>query len=169
MYPAGLPLWAGRMVTLRGSPGLIVLLPNPCVVRLVTEAVAAACGAKEAGGLVADPRQCGFKPSSLRCTGDASEKCLSEAEVGVLEKWYAGPTDAAGRPLYPGGIPLGSEAHWPRWLTGLGNAPAILPLFSADFLRYMAFWPSPGPAYRVTDFDFSADPARMAPQAQPPV
>ncbi len=69
-------------------------------------------------------------------------------------------------PTLSGRHSLGSEAHWPRWLTGLGNAPAILPLFSADFLRYMAFWPSPGPAYRVTDFDFSADPARMAPQAQ---
>ncbi|WP_053221049.1 tannase/feruloyl esterase family alpha/beta hydrolase [Methylobacterium indicum] len=134
--------------------------------RLVTEAVAAACGAKEMGGLVADPRHCTFKPSSLRCTGATSDTCLTEAEVGVLEKWYAGPTDASGRALYPGGIPLGSEAHWPRWLTGLGNAPAILPLFAADFLRYMAFWPSPGPGYRVTDFDFSADPARLAPQAQ---
>src|SRR6185436_20695283 len=39
MYPAGLPLTAGRMVTLSGSPGLIVFLPNPCKVRLVTEAV----------------------------------------------------------------------------------------------------------------------------------
>lgn len=134
--------------------------------RLATEAVAAACGAKEQGGLVADPRQCRFEPSSLRCTGGPAQTCLSEAEIGVLEKWYAGPTDASGRALYPGGIPLGSEAHWPRWLTGLGNAPAILPLFAGDFLRYMAFWPSPGPGYRVTDFDFSADPARLAPQAQ---
>jgi feruloyl esterase len=145
-------------------------------VKLVADAVAAACGT-DAGkgdaakgdatkGLVADPRQCGFKPSTLRCTGAAAADCLSEAEVGVLEKWYAGPTDAAGRALYPGGIPLGSEVHWPRWLTGLGNAPAILPLFAADFLRYMAFWPSPGPAYRVADFDFAADPALLAAQAQ---
>ncbi|WP_157080455.1 tannase/feruloyl esterase family alpha/beta hydrolase, partial [Methylobacterium variabile] len=136
-------------------------------IKLVADAVAAACGGEDRRlGLVADPRQCGFKPASLRCTGAPAAECLSEAEVGVLEKWYAGPTDAGGRALYPGGIPLGSEAHWPRWLTGLGNAPAILPLFAGDFLRYMAFWPSPGSAYRVTDFDFSADPGRMALQAQ---
>ncbi len=63
-------------------------------------------------------------------------------------------------------MPLGSEAHWPRWLTGLGNAPAVLPLFARDFLRYMAFWPAAGPAYRVADYDVETDPARLAPQAE---
>ncbi|GJD47884.1 Mono(2-hydroxyethyl) terephthalate hydrolase [Methylobacterium crusticola] len=137
-------------------------------VKLVADAVAEACGGEDGRrtGLIGDPRQCGFKPASLRCTGAPGAECLSEAEIGVLEKWYAGPTDAAGRRLYPGGIPLGSEPHWPRWLTGLGNAPPILPLFAGDFLRYMAFQPSPGPAYRVTDYDFEADPARLASQAQ---
>jgi hypothetical protein len=28
-------------------------------------------------------------------------------EVRVIEKWYRGPTDSAGRQLYPGGITFG--------------------------------------------------------------
>ncbi|WP_210249586.1 tannase/feruloyl esterase family alpha/beta hydrolase [Methylobacterium oryzihabitans] len=137
-------------------------------VKRVAEAVAAACARPEDKpfGLVADPARCGFKPASLRCTGPDGPDCLTEAQAGVLDKWYAGPSDRTGRPLYPGGIPLGSEVHWPRWLTGLGNAPPVLPLFARDFLRYMAFWPAAGPAYRVADYDLDADPPRLAPQAE---
>ena len=133
-------------------------------VGLVQEAVAAACGDKAAPtGLVDAPRRCAFQPSVLQCRAGASPgTCLTEAEVGVVERWYAGPKDAAGRQLYPGGIPRGSEAHWPRWLTGSGNAPALMPLFAQDFLRYMAFQPSAGPDYRVAEYDFDRDPPRLA-------
>ncbi|MEH3145111.1 MAG: tannase/feruloyl esterase family alpha/beta hydrolase [Methylobacterium frigidaeris] len=137
-------------------------------VRRIAEAVTAACAAPEDRrfGLVADPRRCRFDPASLRCPAGDGAECLTEAEAGVLERWYAGPRDKGGRALYPGGIPYGSEVHWPRWLTGLGNAPAVLPLFARDFLRYMAFWPAAGPAYRVADYDLDADPPRLAPQAE---
>ena len=37
-----------------------------------------------------------------------------------------------------------------------------MPLFAQDFLRYMAFEPSAGSGFRVTDFDFDKDPPRMA-------
>jgi Tannase and feruloyl esterase len=86
--------------------------------------------------------------------------------VGVLEKWYRGPVNSQGQKLYPGGIPMGSEPHWSRWLTGLGNAPALMPLFAQDFLRYMAFEPSAGPSFKVAEFDFDKDPPRLAAQAR---
>lgn len=136
---------------------------GPARLPLIMNAVAAACHATD--GLVADPRQCDFKPEALHCKADAGPDCLSAAEVGVLKRWYAGPTDRAGNQLYAGGIPVGSEANWPLWLTGAGARPPALPLFSRDFLRYMAFEPDAGPTYAVGDFDFERDPPKLATMA----
>ncbi len=130
---------------------------------LLENAVAKACAAPD--GLVADPRRCDFKPETLQCTGATGADCLSAAEVGVLKKWYAGPSDAAGNALYAGGIPPGSEANWGLWLTGNGPRPPALPLFARDFLRYMAFEPDAGPTYAVASFDIEHDPARLAAMA----
>lgn len=132
-------------------------------VKLLSDAAYAACddgdGAKD--GVIGDPRQCAFKPAALLCKPGQNSSCLTAQEVGVAEAWYAGPTDKAGRQLYPGGIPVGSEPHWPRWLTGTATAPALLPLFADGFIRYMAFDQPVDPAFRVADFDVERDPARM--------
>ena len=151
--------WATKANT--GPDGNPILQPSKA--KLVQDAVYAACDEKDGvkDGIISDPRACDFKPSSLQCKGGNAADCLTEAEVGVLEKWYGGPVDSRGQRLYPGGIPMGSEPHWPRWLTGAGNAPALMPLFAQDFLRYMAFEPSAGPTFKVTDFDFDKDPQRM--------
>lgn len=136
-------------------------------VKLLGDAVYAACAEKGVvkDGIVADPRACYFKPSVLECrAGDASD-CLMPDEVSVVEKWYRGPTDSAGRQLYPGGIPFGSEPHRPRWLTSTPAASASMPLFAQDFLRYMAFQPAAGPSLRVSDFDFDRDPQRLGAMA----
>ena len=136
---------------------------GPARLPLIRNAVRAACGGPH--GLVSDPRKCGFKPESLQCKGETGPDCLSAAEVGVLRRWYDGPRDAMGRQLYPGGMPVGSEANWPLWLTGLGKRPPVMPFFARDFLRYMAFVPDAGPTYKVTDFDMDRDPQRLAPMA----
>jgi Tannase and feruloyl esterase len=137
-------------------------------VKLLGDAVYAACGEKgaEKDSIVTDPRACHFKPAALQCrAGDAAD-CLTAAEVDVAEKWYRGPIDSKGRQLYPGGIPLGSEPHWPRWLTGTSTASPALPRFAQDFLRYMAFQPSAGPSFQVADFDFDRDPQRLDSMAE---
>ena len=94
---------------------------------LLTKAVVDACdtidGLKD--GLIDDPRACDFKPASLRCRAGDGADCLTAAEVGVLEKWYAGARDSKGRQLYPGGIPLGSEPFWPLWLTGFRSEGVV--------------------------------------------
>jgi hypothetical protein len=133
-------------------------------VPLVEGAVREACAGPD--GLVADPRHCAFRPETLQCKpGENPDTCLTAAEIGVLRKWYDGPQDAAGNQLYPGGVPPGSEANWPLWLTGAGGRPPAMPLFARDFLRYMAFEPDAGPTYGVADFDLARDPARLAPMA----
>jgi hypothetical protein len=149
-----------------GADGLPIFPASK--VKLVEDAVYAACDEKDGvrDGIISDPRTCDFKPSSLQCKASNAPDCLTQAEVGVLERWYRGPVNSRGQTLYPGGIPMGSEPHWPLWLTGLGNAPALLPLFAQDFLRYMAFEPSAGPSFKAAEFDFDKDPPRLAPQAR---
>ncbi|MGS0894021.1 tannase/feruloyl esterase family alpha/beta hydrolase [Burkholderia stagnalis] len=132
--------------------------------RLVENAVIGACANKQGikDNLVEDPRQCDFKPSSLLCKDGNTTDCLSKPEVATLEKWYHGPVDAEGRQLYPGGIPLGSEANWTNWLFGEGNAPAILPLFGDDFIRDMAFDPATQSIPDARSYNFDTDPSRLA-------
>lgn len=94
-------------------------------------------GAHRADGLIDDPRNCDWQPSSLACRSDPAATCLTQEEVTVLGKWYAGPRDASARQLYPGGVPRGSEPYWPLWLTGKpgDRMPDLVPLFAQDFLR----------------------------------
>jgi feruloyl esterase len=135
-------------------------------VKLVEAAVNKACADHD--GIVQDPRKCSFKPEHLKCQTGAGGDCLNDAEIAVLDKWYGGVKNSKGEPLYPGGIPLGSEAYWPLWLIGLpvseslpsGQVP-LAPLTSNEFLRYMLFEPDPGPTYNQLKFNFDTDPPRL--------
>jgi feruloyl esterase len=130
-------------------------------VPLIRDAVLKQCG--DADGLISDPAACPFKPASLICKAGQNSDCLSEAEVKVLEKWYAGAKNSKGEQVYPGGLPLGSESYWPVWLTGIEpTGGRLIYAFGQDFLRYMAFQDDPGERYQVTDFDFDKDPPRLA-------
>ena len=129
-------------------------------IKLIETAVNKLCADED--GLVQDPRKCQFNPQSLQCHGSETGNCLSADEVTVLDKWYGGVKNSRGEQLYPGGVPLGSEAYWPLWLTGLpGGGGALISIFGADFVRYMAFEPDPGPGYDLLKFNFDTDPARM--------
>jgi feruloyl esterase len=137
-------------------------------VALIRDKVYEACDAKDGlkDGLIDDPRACDFKPASLRCRAGDDADCLTAAEVGVIEKWYAGARDSKGRQLYPGGIPLGSEPFWALWLTGLEKGGGrVAQLLNAEFLRYMAFADDPGESYSAAKFDFESDPQRLATMA----
>jgi pimeloyl-ACP methyl ester carboxylesterase len=153
-------VWATRANT--GLDGKPVLLPAK--VRLLEHAVYQECSEKIGikDPVIADPRACHFKPSILQCrAGDAAD-CLTPVEVGVAEKIYGGPVNSLGQHLYPGGVPLGSEPFWPLWVTGTGDRPAFNSVIAQDFYRYLAFQPPAGPAFKLTDFDFDTDPARLA-------
>lgn len=113
--------------------------------------------------VIADPRQCAVDLSAIACKdGAAGGQCLTPAERAVVEKWREAPVDSAGKTLFPGGIPEGSEPFWPTWLTGTkAGAPALNPLFAKNFGAYMAFTDDPGASYETADFDFDRDPGRM--------
>jgi feruloyl esterase len=131
--------------------------------KLVAEAVYAECDGKDGleDGTIDDPRKCEFRPESLLCQGSGTENCLTPEEVVVLKKFYAGVKNSAGEPLFPGGMPYGSEPFWSLWAVGKGDAPGINDMFVEHVLRYKIFEQDPGPTYSPLDFDFDRDPARM--------
>ena len=53
-----------------------------------------------ADGMIMNVAQCRFRPAELQCTGEKADGCLSGAQVGALERAFAGPKDAAGYPVY---------------------------------------------------------------------
>ena len=131
---------------------------------LIQSAVLEQCDAADGteDGAVADPNACTPDLAALACEAGSDESCLTEAEMAALDAWRAGPRDASGAQLYPGGVPVGSEPFWPLWMTGADEATTPLAeLFSANFLAYMAFSDDPGAPYDPRDFDLEADPARM--------
>lgn len=147
--------WVAQANT--GPDGKPILAPSK--VKLIEAAVNKACADED--GVVQDPRKCAFKPKSLQCSAAAGDDCLTAAEVTVLDKWYGGAKNSKGEQIYPGGVPPGSEAYWPLWLTGSSTGSALIPLFGNDFVRYMAFQPDAGPDFNLLKFNFDSDPARM--------
>jgi Tannase and feruloyl esterase len=78
-------------------------------------AVVNACGHDDGtnDGIITDPQNCHFDPASIQCpAGVDNDSCLTPAQVDVVRKFYAGPSDPRGRLLYPGGVPYGSELGW---------------------------------------------------------
>jgi feruloyl esterase len=61
-------------------------------------------------GIIENPRLCHFDPSKIVCKGNATEECLTEDQVGQLEKIYADYTYSDGRIIYSGMQP-GSEVN----------------------------------------------------------
>jgi feruloyl esterase len=53
-----------------------------------------------ADGMIFNVAGCRFRPALLQCTAAKNDSCLSSAQVGALERAFAGPKDAAGYPIY---------------------------------------------------------------------
>lgn len=105
-------LWEGRWGTdAAGKP----VFDQPALVALHA-AVMQNCdgldGLKD--GQIDDPRQCRFDPATIRCGAPVvrAGACLTAEQADVARRFYQGPVDAAGRHLYPGGEPYGSELSW---------------------------------------------------------
>lgn len=146
-----------------GPDGETILKPGKD--GLIGDEVMRQCDALDGAedGLISDPRACEPDLSGLLCkAGDDAASCLSEAEIGVVTKWYQPAVNAAGEKLFPGGVPAGSEPFWWLWLTGKeGGGPPLNPLFGQSYGAYLAFDRDPGPDWSPLDFDFEKDPGRM--------
>ena len=112
-------------------------------------------------GFISLPRNCTVDVSVLpACDNGDSPECFTEAERAVLEKWYQGPADSFGRPLYPG-MPAGSERYWAVWFLDRGDRVAGGNALGGDYARYLGFEEGAPDDYSALDFDFDRDPARL--------
>jgi Tannase and feruloyl esterase len=85
---------------------------------VVSDAALKACHGED--GVLDDPGQCHFDPSSLLCKAGESKECLSAPQIAALKKIYSGMQDASGKSVFPGYPPSGEAGPvaWSLWLTG---------------------------------------------------
>lgn len=96
----------------------------------------------KADGIIGEPRACTVDLAKLACKPGESKACLSERQVDIARRMYEGPRTPDGRQIVPSSAFPGSEIAWvqfitPRWVADYGN----------DIMRYLAFYPSPGPGW----------------------
>jgi Tannase and feruloyl esterase len=120
-------------------------------------AVMKACAG--ADGVIQDPRNCTFNPASIMCpSGTDKPTCLTPAQVTVVREEYRGPADPAGRNLYDGGEPYGSELAWTWFINpDTDNNPAntVAGQFGVNYLKYMASVPNPPASFTLSDLKFT--------------
>lgn len=116
-------------------------------------------------GQIDDPRACRFDPAALRCpTGTDQPSCLTPAQVDAVRKLYAGPTDAVGDRLYPGGELPGSELAWDKWLITDPARGSTAAIFANGYLSYIGY-PMGSPHSSLADFRFTvSDFDRLTPE-----
>jgi hypothetical protein len=117
----------------------------------IAAAVNAACDELDGvrDGILNDPRQCHFDPSSIECkAGEDAEKCLTAAQAAALKTIYAGPHDAGGHEIFPGYLPGAEDGQggWAQWITGPAPAKSLMALFGIGYFANMV--------YEKSDWDY---------------
>jgi feruloyl esterase len=107
-------LWTIQAVQ---APGAWI---SPAKLALLHKSMLAACGGTD--GILDDPGTCQFDPGRLQCKAGDADSCLTAQQVATVRKIYAGPSDAAGRSIYPG-YARGSELNWSRDIMGSEDKP----------------------------------------------
>jgi feruloyl esterase len=125
---AGAPAydWTALLTNFVFNSQALTLQPDsyipPAKIPAISSAVLAACDAQDGvtDGILNDPRACHFKPSTLRCNGAETDKCLNPNQVKALEALYSGAHTADGKQLFPGYLPGAEEGSggWKPWITG---------------------------------------------------
>ncbi|HTV56530.1 MAG TPA: tannase/feruloyl esterase family alpha/beta hydrolase [Terriglobia bacterium] len=109
----------------------------------ISAAVLAACDAEDGvkDGILNDPAECHFNPSTLLCKGAESAACLTAPQVAELRKIYAGLRKPDGERLFPGYMPGGElgGGGWKLWITGDAPAASLQYAFGINYFRDMVF------------------------------
>jgi hypothetical protein len=115
----------------------------PAKLKLIESAALASCDAKDGvtDSVIDDPTKCHFDPATLACKGEASDTCLTEAQVAALKKIYSGPKNSKGEQLYPGFEPGGETGlgGWGSWITGFSPGKSAELAFANGFFADMTF------------------------------
>lgn len=129
---------------------------GPQQLGMVHSAVIAQCDAQDGvtDGIVGNPLQCNFNPSSLQCTAGQTEGCLSSGQVLAVQNIYGGTRAADGTHLLPG-WPRGSEGQMVALTMGEEPFPVAM-----SFFRDLAYAGRDGWDWQTTDYRNYMDDAR---------
>lgn len=135
------PLLTGglKVVQALDGPGYI----PPAKVPAISKAVLAACdeldGVKD--GVLNDPTECHFDPSSIQCKGKETDACLTAPQVSSLKQIYAGTDDASGKLILPGMLPGAEDGDggWKDWITGEEQGKSIDLFFVSGYFSNMVY------------------------------
>ena len=134
------------------------ILDQPEATILLNAAIKA-CDPKT--GLILDNQACEqkFNLNSVLCSATLKTNCLTAAQVAVARKVLAGPVDAQGQLLFPGGYSLSSAYLWSNPTSvnlPLTPGGTVTPAtFITEWLQYLAFETNIG-ATAVTNEPFTA-------------
>lgn len=110
---------------------------------VISAAVLTACDAEDGvkDGILNDPTECHFNPSTLVCKGPETAACLTAPQVAELRKIYKGLTKPDGGQLFPGYMPGGElgGGGWKLWITGNVPATSLQYAFGVNYFRDMVF------------------------------
>ena len=123
----------------------------PAKIPTIAAAVLAVCDALDGvrDGILNDPRQCHFDPSTIQCNaGEDTDKCLTAPQAAALKKIYAGPHDARGHEVFPGFLPGAEEGDggWGTWITGPAPLKSLIAFFAIGYFSNMV--------YEKSDWDY---------------
>jgi hypothetical protein len=134
---------------------------------MIHKAVLDSCQTKSdaLAGVLQNPSACKWDPRAILCKAGANwNVCLTPAEADVVRKIYSGATTSTGKRLYFG-MSHGSELGWaPAFVNSDGKPGDYLSGFGGagnSMMTYGAYFYSPGPTYKETDFDYDRDPQRL--------
>jgi len=146
-----------------GDPAEALKAPQ---ISVVHEAILQQCAGKD-GGLASDrflsnPQVCRFEPRKLQCAeGQDGATCLTNAQVGILERIYGGPVNPGTGEHILSGLTPGTELGWDRYFVGKSN-PVGPERPWAGFLASMVY---SDPDYlrqqKYLSFDFDHDYQRL--------
>ncbi|HEY5569174.1 MAG TPA: tannase/feruloyl esterase family alpha/beta hydrolase [Gammaproteobacteria bacterium] len=122
----------------KAESGGYVITPEkiPALARAARETCDGVDGLED--GIIADPRACEFDPGVIECPAGREDgaDCLTAAQVAAARRIYAAPAGLDGRALYPGSMPVGSEAPWAEGITAPAGQRAIAEGY-ASYRRYL--------------------------------
>lgn len=123
----------------------------PAKLALLHRAVLDACDALDGviDGLLTDPRQCHFDPSTVLCRGGDRDDCLTAQQLESVKVAYAPARRKNGELIFPGLVP-GGENGWDM-LTGTKAEPGSI---DVGMFRFVAH---EDPAWDWRRFDLDRD------------
>ena len=111
-------------------------------------------------GIVSDPLACKFDPGDLQCKAAKTDTCLMQDQIAAIRKIYQGPVNSEGEPIYVGGALRGSELSWFEAYARTKGHDGYYGM-QQELMRYMAFWPDPGPSWTMNQIDWDHDYKRV--------